>query len=117
MYNPLLRTDAAAGAGVVLSRPGVFTFRSVLKKHAAKRYMGEPPKERKLFKSSNLKGLYEFISDKPQLKKARKAFFNTMLLQSRTACGTSVDYNYQVFIKPGRAGSLFATTPKADKPA
>jgi len=27
----------------------------------------------------NLKGLYEFISDKPQLKKARKAFFNTLL--------------------------------------
>jgi len=41
--------------------------------------MEVPPKERKIFKSSNLRGLREFISGKPLLKKARTAFCNTIL--------------------------------------
>jgi len=38
---------------------------SVLKNTLPVRYMEVPPKERKLFKSSNLRGLCEFISYKP----------------------------------------------------
>jgi len=42
--------------------------------------MEVPPKKRKLFNSGNLKGLHEFASDKPLLKKTGKVFFITTLL-------------------------------------
>jgi len=63
-------------AAFICQLPRIFS--SVLKKHAAKRYREVPPNCAD-FNSSNLKGLDEFISDKPQLKKARKSFFNTLL--------------------------------------
>jgi len=43
--------------------------------HASEWYMDVPPKERKLFKSSNFQGLHESVSDKEVIEKSQAGFF------------------------------------------
>jgi len=47
-------------------------------KHAAERYMEVRPKERKIFESSNLRGLHFFLC-KEVIEKSRRRLFSTLL--------------------------------------